>query len=91
MAAWTGGRWGMAARSLEWGLWPLWGTGAHRWGQKMEGVARWSHFRPHRGSGSGVVTGDGDEAVAVAALKLQERGKRERVGAVRIGGGVSLL
>jgi hypothetical protein len=28
----------------------------------MEGVARWSHFRPHRGSGSGVVTGDGDEA-----------------------------
>jgi hypothetical protein len=57
----------------------------------MEGATRWSHFGPHRGSGGGVVAGDGDEAAAAPALKLQERGKRERVGAVRTDGGVSLL
>jgi hypothetical protein len=52
----------------------------------------------HRGPFSGLTgpravvwwLGDGDEPAA-AALKLRERGERKGVGAVRTGGGVSLL
>jgi hypothetical protein len=45
-----GGR-GVAARSPELGLWPLWCAKAHRRGRNKERSAWGAHLGPHRGSG----------------------------------------
>jgi hypothetical protein len=45
---------GAAARSLEFGLWPLQCTKAHRQGRNRERSARGARLGPHWGSGGGV-------------------------------------